>query len=137
LEIGAHSVNLELMAILLPQRLGFRDYRFESLCAAVLLEFCSCSDFSKCVCLGGGVYTSMGIYLYVVEYVWCTRVCVCVYMCVKTRRQIFGVVPRWQSILIFETRSLYISDCPGTHCVEEADLALTEIHLPLSPKCWD
>ena len=27
--------------------------------------------------------------------------------------------------------------CPGTHCVEQAGLELTEFHLPLPPKCWD
>lgn len=26
--------------------------------------------------------------------------------------------------------------CPGTHCIDEAGLQLTDIHLPLSPECW-
>ena len=27
--------------------------------------------------------------------------------------------------------------CPGTHSVEQADLEVTEIHLPLLPNSWD
>ena len=27
--------------------------------------------------------------------------------------------------------------CPGTYCVEQSGLELTETLLPLSPKCWD
>jgi hypothetical protein len=33
--------------------------------------------------------------------------------------------------------SLYSSDYPGTHHVDQADLELTEIYLTLPPKCWD
>jgi hypothetical protein len=29
------------------------------------------------------------------------------------------------------------SDCPETYYVEQAGLELTEICLPLPPKCWD
>lgn len=28
-------------------------------------------------------------------------------------------------------------DCPGTHSVAQTGLALTQIHLPLAPECWD
>lgn len=28
-------------------------------------------------------------------------------------------------------------DCPETHDIDQADLRLTEIDLPLPPKCWD
>jgi hypothetical protein len=41
--------------------------------------------------------------------------------------QIFGVIECFVSFG-FETESLYIS---------LADLELTEIHLPLTPKCWE
>lgn len=27
--------------------------------------------------------------------------------------------------------------CPGTHCIDQVNLRLTEICLPLPPKCWD
>jgi hypothetical protein len=40
--------------------------------------------------------------------------------------------------LVFWGRvSLYSPGCPGTHFVDQADLELTEIHLPLPPECWD
>ena len=26
--------------------------------------------------------------------------------------------------------------CPRTRCVDQASLELTELHLPLLPKCW-
>lgn len=37
----------------------------------------------------------------------------------------------------FETRSPYIVPSVLELCVDQADLKSTEIHLPLSPKCWD
>jgi hypothetical protein len=53
-------------------------------------------------------------------------------------------------VLVFRDRvSLYSPGCPGTHFVDQAGLELRnspasasgvlglEIHLPLSPKCWD
>jgi hypothetical protein len=33
--------------------------------------------------------------------------------------------------------SLCSPGCSGTHSVDQAGLELTEIHLPLHPKCWD
>ena len=40
--------------------------------------------------------------------------------------------------LVFPDRvSLWSLGCPGTLCVIEAGLQLTEIHLPLPPDCWD
>jgi hypothetical protein len=33
--------------------------------------------------------------------------------------------------------SLCSPGCPGTHSVDQAGLELTEIYLPLPPKCWD
>lgn len=33
--------------------------------------------------------------------------------------------------------SLHSSGCPGIHCVDQADLELTETHMPLLPNCWD
>ena len=40
--------------------------------------------------------------------------------------------------LFFETGFLCVAlICPGTRSVEQDGLELTEILLPLSPKCWD
>ena len=39
-------------------------------------------------------------------------------------------------IYLFETGFLYAS-CPITLCVDQAGLDLTEICMPLPPKCWD
>ena len=36
-----------------------------------------------------------------------------------------------------ETRSPCSSTWPGAHCVDQAGLYLTEIHLPLPPECWE
>lgn len=36
----------------------------------------------------------------------------------------------------FETR-FPSPGCPGTHLADQADSELTEIYLPLSPKCWE
>jgi hypothetical protein len=48
----------------------------------------------------------------------------------KNNQQLFGVV--------FPDRvSLCSPDCPETHFVDQADLRLTEICLPLPPECWD
>jgi hypothetical protein len=33
--------------------------------------------------------------------------------------------------------SLHSLGCSGTHCIHQAGLELTEICLPLPPKCWD
>jgi hypothetical protein len=35
----------------------------------------------------------------------------------------------------FKTGSHYVTDCPGTHYVDQADLKLIEIHPSLPPKC--
>ena len=46
---------------------------------------------------------------------------------------LFGWLVGW----FLETRvSLCSPVCPGTHSVDQAGLRLTEIHLPLPPKCW-
>jgi hypothetical protein len=37
---------------------------------------------------------------------------------------------------VFKTASHYLG-CPRTHSVDQAGLKITEIHLPLPPKCWD
>jgi len=37
--------------------------------------------------------------------------------------------------VLFETRS-YCLGWPGIHCVDQAGLELTEIHLLLPPQCW-
>ena len=42
------------------------------------------------------------------------------------------------SFLVFQDRvSLYNPGCPGTCSVDHTGFKLTEIHLPLPPKCWD
>lgn len=33
--------------------------------------------------------------------------------------------------------SLHRSGCPGIYSVDQAGLKLTQIHLPLPPRCWD
>jgi hypothetical protein len=43
-------------------------------------------------------------------------------------------------VLLFfspEMVSLCSPGCPGTCSVDQAGFRLTEIHLPLPPKCWD
>ena len=37
----------------------------------------------------------------------------------------------------FPSQGLYNIGCPETHAVDQVGLELTEIHLPLPPKCWD
>ncbi|KAM7320530.1 hypothetical protein ACRRTK_020973 [Alexandromys fortis] len=39
--------------------------------------------------------------------------------------------------ILQNTVSLCSPVCPGTCFVDQADLKLTEIHLPLPPECWD
>ena len=40
--------------------------------------------------------------------------------------------------LVFQGRvSLYTASCPGICSVDQANLKLTEIHLPLPPEHWD
>jgi hypothetical protein len=39
--------------------------------------------------------------------------------------------------LFVETESHYVAPgCPETHSIDQSGLKLTEIHLPLLPKCW-
>ena len=43
-------------------------------------------------------------------------------------------------LLVGELREISLChspDCPGTLYVDKANLRLMEIHLPLTPKCWD
>ena len=41
-------------------------------------------------------------------------------------------------VCLFKDRvSLCNAGCSGTHYVEQVDLKLTEIHLPLPLNCWD
>jgi hypothetical protein len=50
-----------------------------------------------------------------------------------------GVTPNWFFVvLVFETVSLSIfsSNHPRTHCVDQGGLDLIEICLPLPSKCW-
>jgi hypothetical protein len=40
-------------------------------------------------------------------------------------------------LIAFKNRvSLYSSGCPRIHYIDQAGLKLTEIQLPLPPKCW-
>lgn len=41
------------------------------------------------------------------------------------------------SLFAFRRVSLSSSSCPETSYVDQAGLQLTEISLPLPPKCWD
>ena len=43
----------------------------------------------------------------------------------------------WLVWLVVERVSFYTLGCPGTSSTDQAALELTEIHLPLLPKCWD
>ena len=47
------------------------------------------------------------------------------------------VMLRFFPFWLFETVSLCSPGCFGTHHVDQAGLELTEIDLPLPPKCWD
>jgi hypothetical protein len=40
-------------------------------------------------------------------------------------------------VFVFDRVSLCSLGCPETHFVDPAGLKLTEICLPLPPKCWD
>lgn len=40
-------------------------------------------------------------------------------------------------IIFGDTVSLSIPSWYGTHCIDETDLELAEIHLPGHSKCWD
>jgi hypothetical protein len=43
----------------------------------------------------------------------------------------------WFGLVVFQNRvSLWSPGYPGTQFVDQAGLELTEIHLPLLPKCW-
>lgn len=40
------------------------------------------------------------------------------------------------SLFFWDRFSLHTPKCPGALCVDQAELELTEIHLPLTPECW-
>ena len=69
-----------------------------------------------------------------------SRLCLSLYLC----SIIWGCILWYCQLdsffvcLVFQDRvSLCSPGCPGTHSVDQAFLKLTDIYLPLSPKCWD
>lgn len=38
---------------------------------------------------------------------------------------------------LFRGRVSFLTDCPAMHCIVQAGIKFTELHLPLPPDCWD